>query len=125
MKKIEVGKSIEISESKLHPVEINGEVILLTRIKEKVYAISNKCPHLGFSMSRGKISEGAVQCPWHGSRFDICTGENLDWVNAFAGIEMPKWSHRLIALGKDPAPLKTFEASEENGIVYVTLDRSE
>jgi nitrite reductase/ring-hydroxylating ferredoxin subunit len=42
----------------------------------------NRCPHLGFSLTRGpgglKYEDGVVQCPWHNSRFNVCTGENLD-----------------------------------------------
>ena len=48
-----------------------------------------------------------LKCPWHGSRFDVRTGENMDWVNAFAGIPMPKWTHGMISMGKAPAPLQT------------------
>ena len=37
-----------------------------------------------------RYEDGVVQCPWHNSRFDVCTGENLDWVTGFAGHQVPR-----------------------------------
>jgi nitrite reductase/ring-hydroxylating ferredoxin subunit len=62
-----------------------------------------------------------VQCPWHNSRFDLCTGENRDWTSGFAGRKMPRWSHRLIALGRKPAPLTTYRVEVEGEDVFVDL----
>jgi nitrite reductase/ring-hydroxylating ferredoxin subunit len=121
MKRTQVCKSGDVVEGVPFSVKAGEHSLIVTRIKGKIQAISAKCPHLGMSMARGKISEGAIQCPWHGSRFDVCTGRNLDWVNSFAGIPMPKWSHKIIGLGKQPAAVATFESSEENGAVFVNL----
>lgn len=30
---------------------------------------------MGGPLSQGLVNEGQVECPWHGSRFDIRTGE--------------------------------------------------
>lgn len=121
MERIEVCKSEEIVEGQPFVFKKGDQSLIVSRIKGKVQAISAKCPHLGLSMARGKISDGVIQCPWHGSRFDICTGRNVDWVNSVAGIHMPKWSHKLLGLGKQPAPVATFEASEEKGRVFVQV----
>ena len=85
-------------------------------------AVINRCPHMGMKMSRGEITDGVLQCPWHGSRFDFCTGANMDWVKAFVGIPMPKWTHGMIAMGKTPSPLQTVSTEEDGGEVYVRLD---
>lgn len=121
MKRIKVAGSTEIQEAKLHAVQAEGNSVLLTRVQGKVCAIAGKCPHLGLPMKGGKVVDGTIQCPWHGSRFDVCTGKNLDWTNSFIGIPMPKWTHSLIALGKKPAPVQTFVASEEGGSVFVEI----
>ena len=44
-------------------------------IAVEVYAIGNVCTHMGGPLAEGKLVENVVQCPWHGSRFDIRTGE--------------------------------------------------
>ena len=35
----------------------------------------NVCTHMGGPLAEGKLEEYIVQCPWHGSRFDIRSGE--------------------------------------------------
>lgn len=80
---------------------------------------------MGLSLSKGpggvRYSDGEVVCPWHNSRFDLVTGENRDWAPGFAGREMPRWSRRLIALGRKPAPLTTYPVVVEGEDVYVEL----
>src|SRR4030095_2956278 len=80
----------------------DGLRLLLTRVDGKVQAIENKCPHLGLSMARGKVNGSVITCPWHGSTFDVCSGKNLDWITAVAGVKVPEWSKGLIALGRHP-----------------------
>ena len=97
-----------------------GEIrLLLTRVEGKICAIEDHCPHLGLSMRRGRVENGVIHCPWHGSTFDVCTGANLDWIQSVAGVKIPDWSRILIALGRKPAPVRTFVVREENGRVLV------
>ena len=42
-----------------------------------LYAIANTCSHRGGDLSKGTIQDGIVQCPRHGSRFDVRTGKNV------------------------------------------------
>lgn len=121
MSKLEVAKSGQVREGELHIVSARGHSIALTRVNGSLHAFDNKCPHLGLSLARGKIEGGAITCPWHGSRFDLCSGKNLDWTNSFLGMSMPQWSHGLIAMGKSPAPLKTYPASESGDAVLVDV----
>jgi len=120
-KKIRVAASAEISEGKLFATQAGGQKLLLSRIKGTVYAAVDRCPHMGLSLARGKIEGGVVTCPWHNSRFDLCTGKNVDWASAFLGVPMPKWTHKALAMGKAPAPLRTAAAEEANGEVFVSL----
>jgi nitrite reductase/ring-hydroxylating ferredoxin subunit/uncharacterized membrane protein len=48
--------------------------ILLYKKGNTVCAISETCSHAGGPLSEGELDGNIVQCPWHGSRFDICTG---------------------------------------------------
>jgi nitrite reductase/ring-hydroxylating ferredoxin subunit len=121
MKQVTAALAAQVTEGKAHATSIEGQPVLLTRVRGKVCAFSAKCPHIGLSLARGKIENGAIRCPWHGSRFDMFTGKNLDWTNSFAGMAMPKWSHGLLSFGKQPAPLVMFEATESDGKVTVTM----
>ena len=71
--KVTEGKAIPPSQMK--EVEVHGEKICLANIEGKYYAIGNVCTHLGGPLSQGKLEGYEVQCPWHGSRFDIRTGK--------------------------------------------------
>ena len=121
MKRIAVADANEVREGEIFVARAQGPMLILTRVGCRAYAVENRCSHLGWSMARGRVSGSALQCPWHGSRFDVCSGKNLDWVDSLAGVPMPRWTHSLIALGKAPAGLRTFETSEESGRVFVEV----
>jgi nitrite reductase/ring-hydroxylating ferredoxin subunit len=121
VKLLEIAKSTDVEEGKMFLAQADALQVILTRVEGRAYAVENKCAHLGWSMARGSITGSTIQCPWHGSKFDVCSGENLDWVHTFAGIAMPHWSHGLIALGKQPAPIQTFELVEESGQISISM----
>ena len=58
-------------------VEVDGEKVCVANVKGKYYAIGNVCTHMGGPLAEGKLEGNVVQCPWHGSRFDIITGKVL------------------------------------------------
>ena len=41
----------------------------------EVCAIAATCTHLGGPLDEGERDGNTVICPWHGSRFDLCSGE--------------------------------------------------
>lgn len=56
----------------------DGQRICLVRDNGKVYAIADRCPHKEFALSGGDlVSPCVLECPWHGARFDIRTGQVL------------------------------------------------
>ena len=72
---VKVADTKDIQPSQMKEVEVNGERVCLANIEGKYYAIGNVCTHLGGPLSQGKLEGYEVQCPWHGSRFDIRTGK--------------------------------------------------
>ena len=40
-------------------------------------ATQDKCTHRQGPLSKGKLDGSTVTCPWHGSQFNVCTGEVL------------------------------------------------
>jgi nitrite reductase/ring-hydroxylating ferredoxin subunit len=71
---VKVADTKDIQPSEMKEVEINGEKICIANVEGKYYAIGNICTHLGGPLAQGKLEGYEVQCPWHGSRFDIRTG---------------------------------------------------
>lgn len=54
----------------------NGERVCLIRRGKIITAVQDICTHQEFAMSAGDVlSDGTIQCAWHGARFDCTTGE--------------------------------------------------
>ena len=120
-----IGSLSDFPDGELKGVAADGQNLIVARKGDEIYVARNRCPHLGFSLTKGpaglKYEDGVVQCPWHNSRFDVSTGRNLDWVTGFAGRSIPVWSRSLVALGRHPKGLDTFPAAVRDGDVYVTM----
>ena len=43
-----------------------------------VHAVDNRCPHLGFPLTKGTVHDGILTCHWHQARFDLCSGCTFD-----------------------------------------------
>lgn len=64
-----------IPEDSMKLVNVAGRSILLARHESKVYGVSNRCPHMGCSLSNGKLKDYTVICPCHSWNFDIRNGQ--------------------------------------------------
>ena len=111
-----------------HPTQVKagGAAYVVVRGSENpdsVCVVLDKCPHAGLSLTkgpRGSYSDGVITCPWHSSRFDVCTGENLDWTPGVAGVPVPRWSRKLISMGKEPAPLTVVDVEIRAGEIFIS-----
>ncbi len=122
MAMLRIVDSAAVEEGKLRLIDHAGVGILLARVEGAVYAVENKCSHLGFSMAKGQLDGNELVCPFHRSRFDICTGKNLDWVQGIAGVSAPLWARKLIAVGKAPAPVRSFPCEEREDGIYIDTE---
>jgi nitrite reductase/ring-hydroxylating ferredoxin subunit len=52
--------------------------ILLVYAGGKVFALDNRCPHMGFPLGRGSIEDGILTCHWHHARFELASGCTFD-----------------------------------------------
>jgi len=43
-----------------------------------VFALDNRCPHMGFPLERGSLEDGILTCHWHHARFDLESGCTFD-----------------------------------------------
>uniref|UniRef100_A0A8C6NNR9 Apoptosis inducing factor mitochondria associated 5 n=1 Tax=Nothobranchius furzeri TaxID=105023 RepID=A0A8C6NNR9_NOTFU len=56
-------------------VDVGRHSVLLTRCEGKYSAIGNQCTHYGAPLSKGFFSGNKLRCPWHGSCFNVLTGD--------------------------------------------------
>jgi nitrite reductase/ring-hydroxylating ferredoxin subunit len=59
-------------------VSVAGRTIALFDTGDRVYAVDNRCPHMGFPLSRGTVRDGILTCHWHHARFDLAGGCTFD-----------------------------------------------
>jgi nitrite reductase/ring-hydroxylating ferredoxin subunit len=52
--------------------------ILVVYDRGRVFALDNRCPHMGFPLERGSVEDGILTCHWHHARFDLESGCTFD-----------------------------------------------
>jgi len=56
----------------------DGMQVLLLQTPSGVFAVANRCPHQGYPLSEGVLSDGCVlTCNWHNWKFDLESGKTL------------------------------------------------
>lgn len=96
---VEVARQEDLGVGQMKHVTVNGAWVALARTEEGFFAIDEICTHVGGPLCDGVLMGSTVQCPWHGSRFDVRTGE--------------------VRAGPAAHPIGTFEVRLEAGRVLV------
>jgi nitrite reductase/ring-hydroxylating ferredoxin subunit len=52
--------------------------VLLVHECGHVFALDNRCPHMGFPLDRGSVEDGILTCHWHHARFELASGCTFD-----------------------------------------------
>ena len=52
--------------------------VLVVYDSRRVFALDNRCPHMGFPLDRGSVEDGILTCHWHHARFDLASGCTFD-----------------------------------------------
>ena len=102
--KVEVAALESLPRERGVRVTIGDETIAMFRIGDEVYAIGDRCSHAEASLAEGELWDTSVECPRHGSEFDLATGEP----QALPATE----------------PVPVYEVSVEDGTVYVEVEDS-
>ena len=68
----------ELPPGKMRRIEFRERRILLANVGGRFYATDDTCTHEDASLASGFLRHDWVQCPLHGSRFNVRTGEVAD-----------------------------------------------
>ena len=100
-----VARLEDLEDGGMRQVVAQGEPIGLYRVGDRVYAIHDYCTHEQTELTQGEFDpdECEVECPLHGSRFNVETGEV-----------------RILPATK---PVATYEVKIEDGMVQVGPQR--
>ena len=112
---LRAGTIAEVRERGCVVVTGGGHTIAVFSRGDDFAAVDNRCPHMGFPLDRGTVSNGILTCHWHHARFDLSSGGTFDpfaddvrafpvtvsdgqvWVDPNPPEPDPveRWSHRL------------------------------
>ncbi len=73
-----VGPPDELRERGVRVIAAEGRTIAVFAADGGFFAVDNRCPHMGFPLSRGTINDGILTCHWHHARFDLAGGCTFD-----------------------------------------------
>jgi nitrite reductase/ring-hydroxylating ferredoxin subunit len=59
-------------------VSVKKYTIAVFLYDSKIYAVDNRCPHMGFPLNQGTVKDGILTCHWHYARFDLMNGGTFD-----------------------------------------------
>jgi nitrite reductase/ring-hydroxylating ferredoxin subunit/uncharacterized membrane protein len=98
---IEVGKTDELQVNQMKLVHAGNRRIVVAKTESGYAAFNDSCTHRGGSLAGGSMICGTVQCPWHGSQFDVKDG--------------------TAKAGPAKIPIAVFPVSERNGKLYILI----
>lgn len=75
---IHVGPLADIQLRGVKVVHAAGRPIAVFWTDDGLYAIDNRCPHMGFPLHKGTVKDGILTCHWHEARFDLSSGCTFD-----------------------------------------------
>ena len=90
----------ELQPDQMKLLRIGDDRVVLARDERGYVAFEDRCSHKGGSLAGGTMICGTVQCPWHGSHFDVRTGD--------------------VKAGPAKERIRLYEVDERNGQIYVT-----
>ncbi len=109
MRPVDVANTTEIPAGTLKRVSIDGTKVLLANLDGQFYAIADRCPHMGGSLSEGKREGNLIVCPNHGAAFDLTTGQNVR-------------PARVLFLSRKPADATTYRVEVKGTRILVWFE---
>jgi 3-phenylpropionate/trans-cinnamate dioxygenase ferredoxin subunit len=100
--RVEIGAVDTLPRNRGVRVIVGDDRIAMFRVGDDVYAIGDRCSHAEASLAEGFLSDREVECPRHGSEFDLRTGEALS---------LPATK-----------PVPKYEVVVEDGVVYLVME---
>lgn len=97
----DVAAADELKVDQMKLLRIGDRRVVLARTDQGHVAFDDRCTHKGGSLADGTLACGTVQCPWHGSQFDVRSGE--------------------VRQGPAGDPIGTYEVAERDGRLWLTI----
>jgi nitrite reductase/ring-hydroxylating ferredoxin subunit len=99
---VRVGESGEVGDGEMVSFSVGDRMIAVANVDGDLHAFDDVCTHQQCSLSEGEVDGTVVECPCHGSRFDILSGE--------------------VEEGPAVEPIDIFDVRDEGGELQVSLE---
>jgi nitrite reductase/ring-hydroxylating ferredoxin subunit len=117
---VPVCRSDELAEGQVRQVKARGKELAVGRlVGGQLFAVGGRCSHMFTRLGKGKLEGTLLECPWHGTKFDVTDGCVANWVTRPMLLKLV-YDATLPAFMKRGIP--TFEIKEENDDVLVAVD---
>jgi nitrite reductase/ring-hydroxylating ferredoxin subunit len=78
MARVRVGTVTDVPAGEGRVIEAAGRTLALFNVDGTYYALDNSCAHRGGPLGEGDMDRAVVTCPWHGWRWDVRSGANVN-----------------------------------------------
>ena len=92
----------EVPKGGLRAVSTEKGAVVLANVDGDIYALEDRCSHQDYPLSAGELEGDELECPFHGARFDVCSGRAL----------------QLPAI----TPVRSYQVDVRDGDIYIQLD---
>src|SRR3989454_11254296 len=75
MPRVQICTVADLEDNTMRRLVLNGQEILLAKVSDRDFAVSERCTNRGGPLSEGKVAGLSVTCPLHFGEFNIQTGE--------------------------------------------------
>jgi nitrite reductase/ring-hydroxylating ferredoxin subunit/uncharacterized membrane protein len=75
--KLELGELADIPEGGPTKLKAGINELAVVREGDRILAVHAQCAHAGGPLAEGSLIGGAIECPWHGSRYRMADGHNV------------------------------------------------
>ncbi len=76
--RVTVARPADIPDGGAIVVSLGNKEVAIFNVAGTLYALDDRCPHMGASLSGGHVEDGCVTCPWHHWRFRLSDGAWAD-----------------------------------------------
>lgn len=99
---LRVADAGDVPEGEVTAYSVADRQVAVANVEGSLHAFDDTCTHQGCSLAEGELDETTIECPCHGSQFDVMTGEVLE--------------------GPATEPVDVFEVREEAGELQVSVE---
>ena len=75
---VPIAQAADVEAAGVMVVHAEGRGIALFHHNGQIYALDNRCPHMGFPLHKGSVKDCILTCHWHHARFDLTSGGAFD-----------------------------------------------